>query len=144
MKIGHDLRNHPMKRRTSAAALLAALLMSACMTPPHTPPVTLTKRQLTPAPIEQATLVVKAERHAVLITSGLPNGCAAFERIDVRHQGQHFDIRVWNTMPTDPRIACTMIYRSKEHAVELGSKPTAGRKYRVTINDTTRLDFIAR
>lgn len=133
-----------MSRKASTAAVLAALLMSACMTPPQTPPLTLTKRQLTPAPIEQATLVVQAERHAVHITSGLPNGCAAFERIDVRHQGQHFEIRVWNTMPADPRIACTMIYRSKGHTVELGNELTAGRKYRVTVNDTTRLDFIAR
>src|SRR5690554_873433 len=107
----------------------------------------LNTRQHVKAPIENAALLIREThpaQYAVQITSGLPNGCASFERVEVSSEGRSFNVAVWNSLPADPRIACTMIYRTTVNTAELGNALIPGQQYQVTINDDTRLEFTAR
>jgi len=96
------------------------------------------------APIESADVLVRESfpaGYAVKVTSGLPSGCAAFDRIDVERSGTLVTLSVWNTMPADSDIACTMIYGTTENTVELGSDFMAGTTYAVVINGEYELSF---
>ncbi|HZF30243.1 MAG TPA: hypothetical protein VE907_14080 [Gammaproteobacteria bacterium] len=99
------------------------------------------------APIEAAEIVVRESsppQYAVKITSGLPNGCAKFERIDIVPNGKVVDLRVWNTLPAEKGIACTMIYGTTANTVNLGGHFERGRTYDVRINGETKATFTAR
>jgi hypothetical protein len=96
------------------------------------------------APIESAEIVIRESfppQYAARIVSGLPSGCAAFERIDVDREDSVIEISVWNTIPTDPNLACTMIYGTMENTAELGSDYEPGRSYEAIINGETRISF---
>jgi hypothetical protein len=95
------------------------------------------------APIENAELVVRESQppqYAVRIVSGLPSGCAKFERIDVARDGYVVNVTVWNTLP-ELNTACTMIYGTTEHTAELGSGFTRGEAFAVHVNGESRLSF---
>ena len=99
------------------------------------------------APIEAAEIVVRESsppQYAVKITSGLPNGCAKFERIDIVPNGKVVDLRVWNTLPAEKSIACTMIYGTTSNTVNLGGHFERGRTYDVRINGETKATFTAK
>jgi hypothetical protein len=99
------------------------------------------------APIESAEIVVRESsppQYAVKITSGLPNGCAKFERIDVVPNGKVVDLRVWNTLPAERSIACTMAYGTTSNTVNLGGHFERGRTYDVRINGETKATFTAK
>lgn len=82
-------------------------------------------------------------QYFVQITSGLPNGCAAFEEITTERDGETIRIAVWNTLPVaDEPIACTMIYGFVEHNVALGTDFTSQQRYSVEVNDVTET-FVA-
>ena len=89
------------------------------------------------APIEDFGVVSRdtAPPTSVLhITSGLPSGCAAFERIEVGRDGNTVEVTVINTMPApDAMVACTMIYGWMEHEVEL-EEIESGVEYTVIVN----------
>ena len=94
------------------------------------------------APVDDAQLLVDASGppvYAVRITSGLPSGCARFDEIEVERDDAGFVVTVWNTMPADDDVACTMIYGTAVNTVELEGDLVPGRDYSVRINDTTRL-----
>lgn len=98
------------------------------------------------APIENAEIVVRESappQYAVRIVSGLPSGCAEFERIDTETRDESIALTVWNTMPADENVACTMIYRTTENTVELGADFASGETFTVSINDEETLSFTA-
>ncbi|HEX5045986.1 MAG TPA: hypothetical protein VFX89_02605 [Gammaproteobacteria bacterium] len=99
------------------------------------------------APIESAEIVIRESsppQYAVKITSGLPNGCAKFDRIDVVPDGKAVDLRVWNTLPVERTIACTMAYGTTSNTVNIGGHFERGRTYDVRINGETKATFTAR
>ena len=78
-----------------------------------------------------------------MITSGLPSGCAVFDKAEVTSRsGNTITVRVTNTVPDDPNVACTAIYGTKETTVGLGSDFTSGETYTVNVNDKS-IDFAA-
>lgn len=81
-------------------------------------------------------------QYSAEITSGLPSGCAKFDGYDVKREDDKITITVWNTMPSDPQIACTMIYGYVHTSVQLGSDFQMGRTYTVMVNDVTKT-FVA-
>ena len=91
------------------------------------------------APIEKIEIVAMESfpvQYAVNIVSGLPGGCAKFERITSSRDGDRIDIEVINTEPApDELVACTMIYGYAENTVELGSDFVPGMTYAVEVND---------
>jgi len=99
------------------------------------------------APIESAEIVIRESsppQYAVKITSGLPNGCAKFDRIDVVPNGKAVDLRVWNTLPTEKTIACTTAYGTTSNTVNLAGHFERGRTYDVRINGETKATFTAK
>lgn len=95
------------------------------------------------APIEAVELVVRESfppQYAVRIVSGLPSGCALFDRVDVLHGADIIELTVWNTLPADEGIACTMIYGTADNTTELGSLEP-GQPYAVHVNGESRLTF---
>ncbi|HLW05527.1 MAG TPA: hypothetical protein VKY38_08130 [Azoarcus sp.] len=131
-----------------AVAATCGVLLTACAgSETDREQLDLNTRQHVKAPIENAALLIREThpaQYAVQITSGLPNGCASFERVEVSSEGRSFNVAVWNSLPADPRIACTMIYRTTVNTAELGNALIPGQQYQVTINDDTRLEFTAR
>lgn len=99
------------------------------------------------APIEEVEVLFLESfpvQHRLRVVSGLPSGCARFDRIEVERAGTTFEVTVWNLVPApDQEIACTMIYGFKESSVDLGSDLEAGTEYTVHVNDRT-VTFVAR
>jgi hypothetical protein len=145
---------------TVAFALLAAAVLAACAentAPPGVsapqsdargsagaPPAVPAGRTAVLAPIDAVELVVRESqppRYALRITAGLPSGCARFERVDVTRDGAIVNVSVWNTLPADAAVACTMIYGTTEHTAELGSDFQNGEAYAVHVNGERRLGF---
>lgn len=130
-------------------ALLVAIAVvgaGACTTRPPGGARTDAERRIVPAPIEDAELIVRESsppQHAVRVTSGLPSGCARFERIDVTRRGSLIELRVWNSVPADDDVVCTMIYGTAVNTAELGEDLESGRRYELRVNDGTRLSFVA-
>lgn len=136
----------PKLASTPGLAVLSALV-AACtpeMRAPDTPASPAGDRRLELAPIEESDLQVRESfpvQYAVRIVSGLPSGCAQFERIDVARTDTVIEITVWNTLPSDENAACTMIYGYGEHVVNLGSDFASGRRYELRINGASTLTF---
>ena len=102
------------------------------------PPVASGDRKLEVAPIEGLDVLIRESfpvQYAAVVKSGLPNGCAAFAGIEVEREGNEFTLTVWNTMPSDPNVACTMIYGIAENTVTLGGGFTSGETYTVRAGD---------
>jgi hypothetical protein len=135
----------------SVALVLALAAAGACSREPasdepaaHSPPAIPAGRAEVAAPIEAAELVVRESqppRYAVKVVSGLPSGCAKFARVDVSRDGYVVNVGVWNTVPSDPTVACTMIYGTVEHTIELGAGFNRGESYAVHVNGERRLAF---
>ncbi len=97
------------------------------------------------APIDHLELIVRESyppQYAVQIQSGIPSGCAAYERTEVTRDGNTFTIEVWNSIIDDPDIACTMIYGIHEQTVNLADDLTPGQEYTVHVNNET-ITFVA-
>ncbi len=96
-------------------------------------------RVVVDSPIDELEILMRESfpvQYAVAITSGLPSGCAIFDRAEVTgREGTSITIRVTHTMPADPNVACTMIYGMHESTVELGTDFVSGTEYTVKVND---------
>lgn len=104
------------------------------------------QRQRVLAPIDGVEMQVRESdppQYIVSIASGLPNGCAAFDDIAVERGDRILAIRVWNTIPADPHVICTMIYGLTNNIVELGDEFTPGERYAIHINGETAFEFTA-
>jgi hypothetical protein len=98
------------------------------------------------APIESAELRTMESfppQYMLHIVSGLPSGCAEFSRIEIKRRSDALDVTVWNTVPADNTVACTMIYRTDAHNTNLGAHFESGRTYRVYINGEMKTSFTA-
>ncbi len=91
------------------------------------------------SPIEEIEILMRESfpvQYAAVITSGLPSGCAVFDKAEeTGREGTTITIRVTHTMPADPNTACTMIYGYHESTVELGTDFVSGTEYTVKVND---------
>lgn len=77
------------------------------------------------------------------VVSGLPDGCAKFDRYEMERSGATINVTVWNVEPIPgPRVFCTAIYGIVKHSIPLGSNFQSGITYTVHVNDVTRT-FIA-
>jgi hypothetical protein len=132
--------------RTATPSPSPSLSPAASSSPTPTPapsptPAPDTGRQVVPAPIDKLDLIVRQSQppsYAVHILSGLPSGCAQFNDTRIASRGDTtITIEVTNTMPTDPKVACTAIYGTHEEIVELGANFAAGvgQEYIVRVND---------
>jgi hypothetical protein len=92
------------------------------------------------APIDELDVLIAESfppQYSLHIVSGLPSGCAAFERIEVERDGNTFNVAVINTVPEpNANVACTMIYGMVEHSVALEGIES-GVEYTVNVNDRT-------
>lgn len=90
------------------------------------------------APIDRVDIQVRESappRYAVVVTSGLPSGCARFEAWEVvSRTDSEFTVRVTNRMPDSDAVVCTMVYGTHESVVDLGSDFVSGREYTVIVN----------
>jgi hypothetical protein len=76
------------------------------------------------------------------VTSGLPSGCAKFDRYDLDRSEDGITVSVWNIVETPEDGACTAVYGQVEHHIALGSNFQSGNTYTVHVNDVTRT-FVA-
>lgn len=100
------------------------------------------------APIEGSTVVppeTAGGPYVLKITSGLPSGCAQFYAYQLTMQGNDYSVEVFNRMPADGNIACTMIYGYHEGQLTLGDGAlNPGETYTVTINGELAHTFTAK
>jgi hypothetical protein len=109
-------------------------------------PVPTYRTQIVDAPIDELevlTLESFPPQYNVRIVSGLPSGCAQFDKAEITgRSGNEITIHVTNIMPDDPNIACTAIYGTHESFVGLGSDFVSGQTYTARVNDKS-IDFTA-
>jgi inhibitor of cysteine peptidase len=95
--------------------------------------------RLEDAPIDELEILILESfpvQYNLRIVSGLPSGCAVFDKAEeTGRSGNEITVRVTNTMPADPNIACTAIYGTHESTLGLGSDFTSGQVYTVRVND---------
>ncbi len=99
---------------------------------------------LTLAPIESVEVVRSdsaTPSYWAVIISGLPSGCAKFERIDAQRFVDAFQMTVWNRTP-QTLAPCTAIYGYVTNRVALTGDFIVGRQYSVVVNGQTTT-FIA-
>ena len=79
----------------------------------------------------------------VVVSSGLPSGCAEFDRIDVeRMDSSQINLTVWNLVPApNELIACTAIYGVTQNTVALGSDFESGVEQVVVVNGVVGVAF---
>ena len=113
--------------------------------PPTTDPQELADNVQAPAPIEKVE-VVKSEtdpdEYTLLVTSGLPSGCAKFNAAEMTRDGNEINVTVTNLMPAPgAMMPCTMIYGYHESDIALGNDFNAGETYNVTVNGELAASF---
>ncbi len=110
-----------------------------------TPPPVGADRRLEEAPVEDLEILIRESfppQYAVIVRSGLPSGCAAYEGTQVERDGEVITLTVWNSMPADPNVMCTMIYGIAENTINLGSDFESGVTYTVHAGEQT-ITFVA-
>jgi len=120
------------------AGLVAALVLAGCTGAGAGSQASESRREVR-APIVRVTLRV-AESHPPQyfadIVSALPDGCARFSRFSVRRDGAIVFVDVFNTVPADETLMCSMIYGEHESVVPLGSDFRPGVHYTLEVNGT--------
>lgn len=113
---------------------------AATPTPTPTGTSTATPGTLSLAPIDEVVVVrsdAETPSYWATITSGLPSGCAAFERIDAERTGDSSTISVWNRVTVPASGACTAIYGMVTNRVALTGDFVSGQQYTVVVNGQT-------
>ena len=99
-------------------------------------PVTEPGRTLKLAPIEKVDVIATKSlpaQYMLVVTSGLPGGCAKYAGATVEIKDTQIIVTVFNSMPTAP-TDCTAIYGTTTHGVSIGAL-TPGVAYKVVVND---------
>jgi hypothetical protein len=136
-----------MKRFRVFVVTAAIAVLSACVAghdEPGSEDSFERKRAL--APIDAADVVVRESappQYALRIVSGLPSGCAEYDEAEVTRTEDRIDVTVWNTVPADENVACTMIYRTATNTIDLGDEFEPGATYTIRINGQETLEFAA-
>ncbi|MFA7249073.1 MAG: hypothetical protein WC273_05510 [Dehalococcoidia bacterium] len=123
------------------AVLFAAILATAASSvhaqvPPAPTGTPVRTSEL--APIESVEIQVLKSlppQYQVLVVSGLPSGCAAFESISAQRTGTRIDVTVRNTLTVPPSGACTTIYGYAQNVVNIGPDFQPGTTYTVVVNE---------
>ncbi len=104
------------------------------------------ERKVVDAPIDRIEILVRESAppgYTAHITSGLPSGCAQFDSAVITGRADDtITIKVTNTIPADPNVACDAIYGLHEANLDLGQDFVSGRSYTVKVNDKTE-PFVA-
>ncbi len=145
------MRNKRRRFAMRAASMTVLILaLAACtggqaVTPTVTPQVGETPvhteephRVEVLAPIDHTEILVAESfppQYFLWVESGLPNGCAEFDRYQVTRDGDTIHVAIFNLEATG--VPCTEIYRTVEHTIPLGSDFEPGRTYTVLVNDVT-------
>jgi len=120
------------------AAGLAAFALASCAGAEPAQPAAEGRVEVR-APIVSVALRV-AESHPPQyfadVVSALPNGCTQFARFALRREGDVVFVDVFNSVPADPSVMCTMIYGERQTAVPLGSDFRPGATYTLDVNGT--------
>ena len=99
-------------------------------------PVTDAGRTLQLAPIEKVEVIATKSipaQYSLVVTSGLPGGCAKYAGATVEIKDTQVIVSVFNSMPT-ATTPCTAIYGYTTHSVSVGAL-TPGVAYKVVVND---------
>ena len=113
-------------------------------TPPAGPTPSAPDTVAAPAPIESVALEIGDDlRYSLRVVSGLPSGCATFEKYVVERDGTVVRVSVTNRVAVGP-VACTAIYLTHEGVVDLGGDFVPGETYSVVVNGETTNSFVAR
>ena len=99
-------------------------------------PLTEPGRTLQLAPIEKVEVIATKSipaQYSLVVTSGLPGGCAKYAGATVEVKDTQVIVSVFNSMPTAP-TPCTAIYGYTTHSVSIGAL-TPGVAYKVVVND---------
>ena len=91
-----------------------------------------------PAPIDRVDVyeffLLGARHYALDVTSGLPDACHTFERIETQREGTEITVSVFNGVVTGD-VACAQVYGTEINVVALGSDFEVGVTYTVRVND---------
>lgn len=112
---------------------------------PSPSPTDGVKRDQVFAPIDRVEVVVRESyppQYSAVVDSGLPNGCTRFGDYKLTRDGSNIRITVYNVVPADKNVMCTMVYGTHTSYVDLGSSFLSGQKYTLHVNDTVKT-FIA-
>ena len=123
---------------SAALLLLAAGAMFYALARADTP--STSDRRLVPAPIETATVAVRAaDQHVILsVRAGLPGGCAKQDSHAASRAGDVVTVTVNNSMPSADNTVCTAIYGTYDLQLDLGSDFKTGSTYTIRVNDRTQ------
>lgn len=102
-------------------------------------------QRIVPAPIESVEVISSGSTptgHALKIVAGLPNGCASPHDSGFRRVGDVIVASVTNAVPANPNTVCTLIYRTYEVTIDLGTDFVPGHEYTARVNDKT-ITFVA-
>lgn len=95
-----------------------------------------------PAPIESVQIVMTKSlppQYVVMVTSGLPSGCATFHDYDISRDGNNVNINMTNLMPApEAEVMCTLIYGYEETSINLGDDFEEGVTYTLVVNGEER------
>ena len=125
-------------------ALLAVLALASCAGAGPAPPAAAGRAEVR-APIVSVALRVAESyppQYFADVVSALPDGCTQFARFAARREGDSVFVDVFNTVPSDRSVMCTMIYGERESAVPLGSDFRPGAAYTLDVNGT-RQSFVS-
>ena len=82
-------------------------------------------------------------QYIVMITSGLPSGCATFQGYDVSRNGDTINITMTNQVPApEAEIMCILIYGYEETSINIGSDFDADVTYTVLVNGEVSETFV--
>ena len=148
-----------MRARFLALGLLSALMLLAVAcgeeaptpTPRPTPSPT-PHRVETPtpettevrAPIDDVVVNIAESdppQYFLEITSGLPDACHTFDRVETERSGTEITVTVINRVVTGD-VMCAQVYGTETNSVALGTDFDTGVTYTVRVNDET-LTFTA-
>jgi hypothetical protein len=89
------------------------------------------------APIEEVQLNIAESvplQYSIHAVYGLPSGCADPGGYTLTRDGDRVLVLLYNQVPSDPDIACTLIYRTDELEIPLGSDFDANTTYQIDVN----------
>ena len=119
-----------------AALVFAVVLIAAC-TDSDTPADP--DQRLVAAPIVEVAIVppdVSSGRYALRVVSALPDGCHTYHDAAVTRRDAVVTVTVRNAVPARENLACTQIYGTVTHTLDLGDGFAAGATYEVVVNGT--------
>ncbi|MSQ42246.1 MAG: hypothetical protein EXR65_04335 [Dehalococcoidia bacterium] len=93
--------------------------------------------RLVEAPIVEVTVVPPSTlpaRYGLRVVSALPDGCHAYHDAAIARHDAVVDVTVRNAIPARDDLACTMVYGTVEHTIDLGAHFTPGVAYTVRVN----------